>query len=105
MATGRFELTFVQDYGGRRRLPSGIESETTGADVFAIVAGDPLSAGTRSDRSTIVARGDWNVRVETSSVLSADADSFLATSAVEAFEGDVRVFAKSWTRSIPRNLV
>ena len=73
--------------------------------MFAIVAGDPLSAGTRSDRSTTVARGDWNVRVETSSVLSADADSFLATSAVEAFEGDVRVFAKSWTRSIPRNLV
>ncbi len=56
MATGRFELTFVQDYGGRRRLPSGIEFfETTGADVFAIVAGDPLSASTRSDRSTIVA--------------------------------------------------
>ena len=105
VATGRFELTFVQDYGGRRRLPSGIELETTGADVFPIVAGDPLSASTRSDRSTSLARGDWNVRVETSSVLSADADAFLATNAVEAFEGDVRVFAKSWARTIPRNLV
>jgi hypothetical protein len=105
VATGRFELTFVQDYGGRRRLPSGIEFETTGADVFAIVAGDPLSASTRSDRSTSLARGDWEVRVETSSVLSADADAFLATNAVEAFEGDVRIFAKSWARTIPRNLV
>ena len=40
---------------GLRRTTAATERdrvlETTGADVFAIAAGDPLSAGTRSDRS------------------------------------------------------
>jgi predicted acyl esterase len=105
VATGRFELTFTQDYGGRRRLPSGIEFETAGADVFAIVVGDPLSASTRSDRSTSLARGNWRVSAKTSSALSSDADRFLVTNSVEGFEGDTRVFAKTWTRTIPRELI
>jgi len=101
--TGRHELTFRQDYGGRRRLETGLEFETYGEDVFTIFAGDPLSAVTRSDRTDGLSRGEWRVRVETSSVLSGDADSFLVTNVVEGFEVDVRVFAKTWSLAIPRD--
>ena len=100
---GGHELVFRQDYGGRRRLPDGLEFETFGEDGFTIVAGDPLSALTRSERIDGLARGDWRVRVETSSVLTADADSFLVTNTVDAYEGDVRVFAKTWSLAVPRD--
>ncbi len=101
--TGGHELVFRQDYGGRRRLPNGLEFETFGEDGFTIVAGDPLSALTRSERTDGLSRGDWRVRVETSSVLTGDADSFLVTNTVDAYEGDVRVFAKTWSLAVPRD--
>jgi hypothetical protein len=37
--------------------------------------------------------------------MSATAGEFLLTNLVEGYEGDRRVFAKSWRRSIPRDLV
>jgi uncharacterized protein len=102
VVAGRHELTFRQDYGGRRRLEDGLEFETYGEDVFTILDGDPLSAVTRSDRTDALSRGDWHVRVDTSSVLSGNAESFLVTNVVEGFEGDVRVFAKTWNLELPR---
>ena len=35
--------------------------------------------------------------------MTADADFFLLTDSVDAYEGDRRVFSRSWTRSIPRD--
>ena len=106
METGAATLTFVQDYGGRKRLPSGIEFETAGADTFTIAAGDPLSAVARSDRIAALSRPPgWTVRVETSSVLTADAERFLLTNALDAYEHDTRLFSRSWSREIPRDFV
>ena len=42
-------------------------------------------------------------RVNTASVMTSDTDSFLVTDSVEAFEGDRRIFARSWTKTIPRD--
>ncbi len=106
VAGGRFELTLKQDYGGRRRIRrSGIEFETTGFDRFTIVAGDPLSAYARSDRTDNLARDGWRVRVETSSAISADAERFHVSNSLDGYEGDVRVFTKAWTKTIPRDCV
>src|SRR5207247_2285019 len=61
-----FEVEWVQDYGGLLRLvASGLEFETRGSDTFTIVEGDPLSAVTRSARTSVLRRGNWCVRVET----------------------------------------
>jgi putative CocE/NonD family hydrolase len=106
IASGCFELAFRQDYWGRRRIvESGIEFETFGADVFTIVAGEPLSARTGSDRTVSMSRGDWQIRVETSSTLSADAETFYLTNHVEAFEGNVRVFVQARHAELPRDHV
>jgi hypothetical protein len=50
-----------------------------------------------------IGRGDWRTRVETSSTMSSDADSFHITDAVDAYEGPVRVFARTWNVTIPRD--
>ena len=87
----------------RRLVASGLELETRGRDTFTIVEGDPLSAVTRSARTSVLRRGDWCVRVETSSALSAGDAAFHVTNMLEAYEGDVRTWAKTWDLEIPRD--
>jgi hypothetical protein len=104
VADGTFLLEFVQDYGGRRRLvANGLEFEDGGKDTFTIVEGDPLSAVARSTRTSVRRRGDWSVRIETDSRLSGDAESFHVTNAIDAYEGNVRVWARTWTQKIARD--
>jgi hypothetical protein len=48
-------------------------------------------------------RGDWQVRTVTRTVLTADAEAFHVRADLDAFEGEKRVFCKSWDRRIPRD--
>ena len=50
-------------------------------------------------------RGDWRTRCETESVMTCDAERFLVTVVVRAFEGDACAFAQTWTYTFPRDLV
>lgn len=55
-------------------------------------------------------RDDWRVEVVTRTVLTSTPDDFLITAQLDAYEldaeqGDPRVYAQSWQRSIPRDLV
>jgi len=102
--TGRITLRREQAEG-YRVVASGRLYDSVSADTYSIVEGEPLSAAIACDRAITVARGDWSARVETYSTMSADATHFRLTNAIDAFEGSVRVRAKSWTRTIPRDLV
>ena len=83
--------------GAYRLVDADLEIDETAVDTYGIVEGDPLSASVRCDWSIALARGAWRTRVETSSALTADATSFLLTDTLDAYEGDQRVFAKSWS--------
>jgi hypothetical protein len=50
-------------------------------------------------------RAGWQVRTLTHTVLTSTADAFLIRATLDAYEGDVRVFAKSWDERIPRDLI
>ncbi|MDZ7641546.1 MAG: CocE/NonD family hydrolase [Desulfurivibrio sp.] len=50
-------------------------------------------------------RGDWEVSVITRTVLTSTRTHFLVRATLDAYEGDVRVFAKTWDETIPRHLV
>jgi predicted acyl esterase len=106
VADGRLELTVDLDYWGARRfLESGIEYREVGRDTYAIIEGDPLSATARCEWTISDGRGPWRTRVETVSTMSADAEVFHVTNAVDAYEANSRVAAKSWTFAVPRDLV
>ena len=89
--------------GGFRLLDSGRAYGHWSRDTFSIVEGEPLSAEARSEHSIVVARGEWRTRVQTSSTLSADATTFYLTNVLEAYEGNVRIFARTWTAGVPRD--
>lgn len=86
-----------------RLTASGTEYEERGQDSYEITDGNPLSAVARSERLISISRGEWRTRVETRSTLSATRDHFHLTNAVDAYEGSTRVFAKTWSRAIPRD--
>ena len=88
---------------GHRLAMDGPEYNESERDTYRIKAGDPLSAQVRCERETSVARGQWRTTVRTESSMSATAQAFLVTNVVDAYEGDTRVFSKSWHATIPRN--
>jgi hypothetical protein len=72
---------------------------------FSIVEGDPLSARVECRTVGSVGRGGWRTRSETESVMTCDAERFYVTVAARAYEGEACAFARTWTFTIPRDLV
>jgi hypothetical protein len=86
-------------------LSDGETYTEQGGDTFSIVEGDPLSAKADSAWKITIGRGEWQTRVETQSTLSGDAEAFHLTNRLDAYEGNARIFAKTWTKRIPRDNV
>ncbi len=101
--SGRATLAIVTHDSVDRLVEADLVVEEHAVDTYSIVEGDPLSAETRADWKIGLSRGDWRTRVETASVMTADADAFLLTDSVDAYEGDRRIFSRSWTKRIPRD--
>jgi uncharacterized protein len=102
--TGRSELECWADKAVTR-LPGGLELIEETIDRFTIIEGEPLSAEVVCERSSEISRGDWHVRVETYSTMTSDAERFLVTNALDAYERGIRVAAKRWVKEIPRDHV
>jgi hypothetical protein len=90
---------------GRNRLSNGIIYDSVITNIFSIIEGQPLSAKVECKRQIEISRWDWQTRVETSSVMTSDKEYFYLTNLLDAYEGQVRVFTKSWTRKIHRDMV
>lgn len=51
------------------------------------------------------ARGDWNARTVTRTVLTSSTRNFVLHAELDAYEGDQRIFSKNWQTTIPRDHV
>jgi hypothetical protein len=51
------------------------------------------------------ARGDWHAKSVTRTVLSCTSDEFHLHAALDAYEGEERVYSRNWHRTIPRDHV
>lgn len=58
-----------------------------------------------AEHERIFERGDWRILTRTKTVLSSTRTRFIVRATLDAYEGDVRIFSKSWDESIPRMLV
>jgi hypothetical protein len=72
---------------------------------FAISETDPLSARAEVVQKAILRRGEWQVRIETRTRLSATQEAFLLAVDLDAYEGDESAFSKHWEQTVPRELV
>jgi putative CocE/NonD family hydrolase len=96
-------LTQVNDDGRLRFADHGLEVAGCSTETYRVRDGDPLSAHQQIVAVTELQRADWRVRIETNSVMTADATHFHVSNQLDAYEGDTRVFTKSWVKAIPRD--
>lgn len=106
-ASGVTTITYEPDWGGIRVLPDedGLEIAERARDVFTIRDGDPLSARATSTWTIELRRGDWSIRIETDSEMTADHDAFHVVNEVRASESGRIVHEQRSQRSFRRDLV
>jgi uncharacterized protein len=104
VATGTVDVIHTTG-DGFRLLDDGLEYGEHERDVLRITEGEPLSAMVRCERTYQVGRGAWQVTVRTASTMSATETAFQVTNALDAYEGERRVFAKTWHTEVPRDCV
>lgn len=99
------EIVDVSDGGRKKLLPDGLEFYSRSSETFRIVGADPLSADIRCEHTMGLQRGEWQIRIETVSTMSADADAFYITNVIDAYEGNSRTFTRASDFKVPRHLI
>ncbi|WMX48866.1 CocE/NonD family hydrolase [Streptomyces roseicoloratus] len=106
VAGGEWRLEAAPCPAGTWVFPDGLEVTEEALDTYTIDESDPLTARTRSDRTIRLHRPDaeppWDVRVETRSEITCDADAFFTSDEVVCTEGEEVVFHRTWEKRIPR---
>jgi putative CocE/NonD family hydrolase len=104
VASGTTEIVGTESEG-HRLLDDGLEYREFQQDRLRITEGEPLSAIVECDCTFGVGRGEWQTTVRTSSTMSGDADVFHVTNVLDAYEGERRVFTRTWHVEVPRDYV
>ena len=105
IGSGAVTLRTVDDDGLKRIKAHGLEVGSRAVESFTITPEDPLSARAEAAWTFRIGRGGWRTRTEGRTVMWSDRDNFYLEAKLEAFEGDARVFEKTWNETIPRDLV
>jgi putative CocE/NonD family hydrolase len=105
VAAGRYRLDVIVEDGAEAFEASGTIYDISVRDAYSIRDGRPLSAFVKAERTISFEREGWRTRIETVSTLSSDNETFHLTNQLDAYEEDVRIFAKTSTLSVARDLV
>ncbi|MFC5799435.1 CocE/NonD family hydrolase [Streptomyces formicae] len=104
VAKGEWRLEADPGDGGTHVHPDGLEYTEEALDTYTIQERDPLSARARSERRIRLHRPDlaWDIRIESRSETSCDADGFLTSDELVCRHGQEVVFHRTWEKRIPR---
>jgi hypothetical protein len=105
MITGEHAVEAVKDRGNILISRIGLEYSGGGRERYSIREGDPLSAKAVSLYAITHGRGDWQVGIETETIVTATKDNFLVTAKLEAFESGRRIFSRTFDTTIKRDLL
>ncbi|MDZ7839530.1 MAG: CocE/NonD family hydrolase [Gammaproteobacteria bacterium] len=105
LARDRSELKVVFDEGTYHLHDIGLDVHTKVEERYSYRDDtyDSLRGETHWERS--FSRGSWRVHTIAHTVMTSDATHFIVRADLDAYEGDARIFTRSWDRRIPRDLV
>ncbi len=103
LGSGRTLVSIDDDFGESRIRAHGLARGGCARERYEIVDGDPLSARADIAWTMTLGRDAWQVRTESRTVMRADTTHFIIEAALQAFEGETRVFERSWSRRITRD--
>ena len=101
--TGEVFIGIRDDLGRQLDRASGLEIDSTAHHSYWIRPDDPLSAKTEGAWTFAYRRGDWSVRTETMTRMTASTSSFRLEGLLQAYEGDELLFEKVWDEEILRD--
>jgi hypothetical protein len=103
-ATDEYVETIANDSGTYRIDAIDLEFSETSTHRWSVRSDDPLSARGETAATVRRKRGAWSIRTETRTVMSVTKDTWVIAATLEAFEGERRVFSRTWDTAIPRDL-
>ncbi|MGH3266831.1 MAG: CocE/NonD family hydrolase C-terminal non-catalytic domain-containing protein, partial [Trebonia sp.] len=104
IATGEITL----EVGGSERttlIHTGLEFGKSVSTRFSLREADPLSASVHHRGTHFLQREHWRVAIHVQTTLSATATTFLITSEINAYEGNIRVHSRHSSIELPRDHV
>jgi putative CocE/NonD family hydrolase len=102
LSNGEIEVEFDWHASRTRIVDTNTEMGEENVTTYRIIEGDPLSATVVSQVSVSLARPGWNTRIVAMSTMTCDAERFIVTTTLDAFEGSARVHARTYTHQFPR---
>jgi predicted acyl esterase len=103
--TGKITLSIVDDFGEVRDLEHGLANGSIARETWAIHPDSPLSASGKTHWTQTLSRNGWSVRTETSAEMRSDAENFMVSARIEAYEDENLVFERNFEEIIPRALL
>jgi hypothetical protein len=105
LKSNRVSLDVVNDEASFRFDHHGLEIGRAARESYSFSSNDVDTVrGTVEQRRRFV-RGAWEVETVTRTVLSSTPTHFLIRATLDAYEGESRLFSRSWDEAIPRDLV
>jgi hypothetical protein len=112
LANDKSTLEVINDEGRYRINPLNLEIASRTTERYSYRGSDYLSLRGWTEWQRSFRRPnpdprepDWEVTTITRTLMTSDATHFRIRATLDAFEGDSRVFAKTWDEAIPRDLV
>jgi uncharacterized protein len=105
LITTETTLETRKDEGAFRLDDLGLELHSATTETYSFRGEDPTTTRGEVHGVRRFVRDDWRVETVTHTLLTCTAESFRIQATLDAFEGDSRVAARSWDRTIPRDLL
>ena len=106
VATGALFIEVLRDDGRSTHNGTGVTTEMVKHLRYRMHPDDPATAYAEADHD-LTNRHDqgWETRIKSHCAIACSATEFIVEADLQAFEGDKRVFSRSWTERIPRDLM
>jgi putative CocE/NonD family hydrolase len=105
VASGEVEFAIHRDDGRTRQEATGTVLEFVKAHRYCIRDDDPASAVSEVTVTIKMERGDWRPEVRARCVWRGMREAFLVDTDLDVFDGETRIFCRSWADRIERDLV
>jgi uncharacterized protein len=105
LIAGTYALVVEDDGGDVENLDHGLVTGETMSERWQVRADDPLSAVVTHTWEQRLSRGDWRVRTHVTATQTCTATHLRMTAQVQAWEGDMLVFTRSFDDQVSREFI
>jgi hypothetical protein len=105
LGSNRVELNVINNDARYRLDETQLEITRDVRETYSYVNNDYATLRGFVEQVRRFERTGWCVSSETRTVLTSTEDAFVIRATLDAYEGEARVFSKSWDEKVPRNLV